>query len=76
MDVVQSSVLKGMLRIVTFRQHHFVVILVMTLSLENSLGLKDRQAMLSQFVFVLKMRIKQAFSLVIHMRFLFSLRSP
>ena len=33
--------------------------------------LKDRLAMLSQFVFVLKMRIKQVSPLLVHMRFLF-----
>ena len=43
---------------------------------EYSSDLKDRQAMFSQFVFVLKMRIKQAFHLLVHMRFLFFLSSP
>ena len=32
--------------------------------------------MLSQFVFAMKMRIKQAFSLSVHMRFLLLLSSP
>eukprot|EP00347_Sterkiella_histriomuscorum_P023354 403334965 len=37
---------------------------------------KDRQAMLSQFVFVLKIKIKQAFPLLVYKRFLFSLSLP
>ena len=32
--------------------------------------------MSSQFVFVLKIKIKQAFPLLVHMRFLFSLSLP
>ena len=32
--------------------------------------------MFSQFVFVLKIKIKRAFPLLVHMRFLFSLSSP
>ena len=40
------------------------------------LKIKDRQAMLSQFVFVLKTGIKRAFPLLVHERFLFSLSSP
>ena len=32
--------------------------------------------MFSQFVFVLKIKIKQAFPLLVHMRFLFSLSLP
>ncbi len=32
--------------------------------------------MLSQFVFALKIQIKQAFALLLHMRFLFSLSLP
>ena len=39
-------------------------------------ALKDRQAMFSQFVFVLKIKIKQAFPLLVHMRFLFSSSLP
>ena len=32
--------------------------------------------MFSQFLFVLEIKIKQAFPLLVHMRFLFSLSSP
>ena len=37
------------------------------------LKLKDQEAMLSQFVFVLKIKIKEAFPLLVYKRFLFSL---
>ena len=52
-----------------------VVTFLTSLALYSS-NLKDRQAMLSQFVFVLKMRTKQAFLILVHVRFLFLLSSP
>ena len=43
---------------------------------EHFSDLKVRYAMSPQFLFLLNIKIKQAFPLLFHMRFLFSLNSP
>ena len=52
------------------------VVSFLTALSEYSSDLKDRWAMLSQFVFVMKMSIKQAVTLLVHMAFLYLFGKP
>ena len=67
---------QGAAMALNYKRENYPVLTYLTPLAEYSSGLKDRQVMISQFVFVLKMRIKHMFPFFVHRRFLFFLSSP